>query len=64
MTRNTSLDWLIFKTLHDVEGIAPCRFCGIQHEAVPTHPYCTMASEFVIWCKQGKRCFRPQLVAD
>jgi hypothetical protein len=42
--------WLEFKALRDQPGYTPCPFCGIKHERALTHPYCTEASSFVMWC--------------
>jgi hypothetical protein len=42
-------DWQEFKTLREDCEQPVCPFCGIRHEPMKTHPYCTMATEFRFW---------------
>lgn len=50
----TEADWLAFKAVVEDACQPVCPFCGIRHQPINTHPYCTMVRQCKGWLAAGR----------
>jgi hypothetical protein len=42
----------------------PCRFCGIRHPRMATHPYCDTAGQFRLWRQRVRQEWSARVCGD